>query len=218
MKVKWLGHACFEITTSQNIKVLTDPYNSSAYGDIFTYQEVFPEVDLVTISHRHSDHGYIEGVPGKPEVIDKPGASSFKDLKVKGISTYHDQNEGKERGQNIIFLIDDGNIQLVHCGDLGHIPEKNKLIEIKEKDILLIPIGGFFTIDANEALEIIDQIKPRVVIPMHFKNEKCKFTIDDHTKFISGQDKVTRLNKTDIEIDFDSLPGQTEIYILNPAN
>jgi len=135
-------------------------------------------------------------------------------MEFKGISSYHDSVYGGQRGANTIFIIKADGLNLCHLGDLGHILDSDKLEEIGAIDILFIPVGGFYTIDSNQATQIIKDIKPKIAIPMHYKTEAIKFSIDPVEVFLSKKDNVQRLESSDFEITEDTLPKNTQIYVL----
>lgn len=163
MNIKYIGHASFYIR-SKDAKIVTDPFNPSI-GIKFPKTEA----DIVTISHDHSDHNYPQGIAGTPLVIDWPGEYEKNAVRISGFATHHDKEKGKERGHNTMFKIDTEGISILHCGDLGHTLEDSTLEDIGDIDILMIPVGGFYTIDAKEAVEVIKQIEPTIIIPMHYR-------------------------------------------------
>jgi len=136
---------------------------------------------------------------------------------MKGVSTYHDPSKGTERGANTVFTIKLNQIQLCHLGDLGHLLSDKELAEIGPVDILLIPVGGFFTIDPKEATRVAEQIKPRILIPMHFKTEKCGFSIAPVEDFLKGKTNIKRPKTSEATFDKATLPQQMEIVVLDHA-
>ncbi len=164
MQIKYLGHASFLIKTRE-AKVVTDPY------DPYTGLK-FPKVeaDIVTVSHHHKDHDRQDLVLGDKLVLDWPGEYEKKGVRVFGFKSYHDKEQGKERGENILYKFETENISLLHCGDMGVVPNQELLDEIGDVDILFVPVGGFYTIDAAEAQEVVKAIEPSLVIPMHYKH------------------------------------------------
>ena len=165
MNIKYLGHASFYLR-GKDAKVVMDPYNPSI-GLKFPKTEA----DIVTISHEHDDHNYPQGVTGEPLMIDWPGEYEKKGVRVNGFATHHDKEKGKERGGNVMFRVEIDGITILHCGDLGHALSDDTLEAIGDIDILLIPVGGYYTIDAKEAVAVIKQIEPSIVIPMHYKTK-----------------------------------------------
>ncbi len=217
MKIKWYGHAAFLITSDQGTKIIIDPYEPGAFGGQLSYGKIKDQADIVLTSHDHADHNYTQDLPGGPQVVKGSGPKTVKGIPIKGISTYHDPSKGSDRGTNTIFTIKIDTIQLCHLGDLGHLLTDKELSEIGPVDILLIPVGGFFTIDANEATRVAEQIKPKIVIPMHFKTEKCGFPITPVEDFLKGKTNTRRSKDSEAAFDKASLPQQMEIVVLEHA-
>jgi len=217
MKIKWYGHAAFLITSNQGVTIITDPYESGAYGGALSYGQIKDHADIVLTSHDHADHNDTKSLPGSPRVIKEKGSQKVKDIPFKGIATYHDPSKGSERGENTIFTFTVDGIQVCHLGDLGHLLSQKELSEIGPIDILLIPVGGYFTIDPKEAGQVADQIKPKVLIPMHFKTEKCGFPIAPVEDFLKGKTNVKRPKVSEISFEKEKLPQQMEIVVLEHA-
>ncbi len=217
MKIKWYGHAAFLVTTDQGIKIIFDPYESGAYGGQLAYGKIKDEADIVLTSHDHADHNDIKSLPGSPHIVKGSGSKTIKGISIKGISTYHDSSRGKERGENTIFVLTVDEMKLCHLGDLGHRLGEKEVSEIGPVDILLLPVGGFFTIDAKEATEIAQQLKPKVVIPMHFKTSKCGFPISPVEDFLKGKTRVKRPGTNEISMEKKTLPSEMEIVVLEHA-
>jgi L-ascorbate metabolism protein UlaG (beta-lactamase superfamily) len=165
MNIKYLGHASFFVR-SKDAKVVTDPFNPSI-GIKFPKTEA----DIVTFSHDHDDHNYSQGISGEPLFVDWPGEYEKKGVRITGFATYHDKEKGKQRGQNTIFRIEADGVSILHCGDLGHTLDDDTLEAIGDIDVLLVPVGGHYTIDAKEAVQVIKQIEPSIIIPMHYKTK-----------------------------------------------
>lgn len=214
MKIKWLGHAAFLITSDEQVKIITDPYQSS--GGI-KYRPITEEADYVTISHQHFDHNYTNDIRGNPVIIMGSGLHQKEHFTFKGIESFHDDKRGRLRGENTIFCFNVDDINICHLGDLGHLPSQDKIEEIGKVDVLLIPVGGTYTIDANLATDLCKNINPKVIIPMHFKTPKLDFPISGVKPFILGEENVKELNSSEIEITKEQLPVDTEIIILKPA-
>ncbi|MEO0137991.1 MAG: MBL fold metallo-hydrolase [candidate division WOR-3 bacterium] len=213
MKIKFLGHAAFLITTKDGVRIITDPYKPGCYGGGIKYSAITEEADIVTISHEHDDHNE-RNLKGTPIFVNTAGEHTIKGIHIIGYEVYHDKSAGKERGRDIIYNMELEGMHLVHLGDLGHVLTSADKDKIGKVDILLIPVGGYFTIDAKDAEEIITLLKPKVVIPMHFKTAKCDFPIAPVDDFIKDK-KVKRLNG-EVEIAKENLPTETEIYVLMP--
>jgi L-ascorbate metabolism protein UlaG (beta-lactamase superfamily) len=217
MKIKWYGHAAFLVTSDQGLKMITDPYESGAYGGQLSYGQIKDQADIVLTSHDHADHNDTKSLPGSPEIVKGSGSKTVKGISIKGLSTYHDPSKGSERGANTIFTFTIDGIKICHLGDLGHILSEKELAEIGSVDILFIPVGGYFTIDAKEATRVAEQIKPRVLIPMHFKTEKCGFPITPVEDFLKGKANPKRLKASEVAFEKKTLPQQMEILVLEHA-
>ena len=217
MKIKCYGHAAFLITSDQGIKIITDPYDAGGCGEQFSYGQIKDQADIVLTSHDHADHNGAKHLPGSPHFVKGSGAKTVKGISIKGTPTYHDPSKGSERGTNTIFTFSVDGIRICHLGDLGHTLSEQELAEIGPVDLLLIPVGGYLTIDAKEATRVAEQIKPKVLIPMHFKTEKCGFPIAAVEDFLKGKSKVKRPKATETAYSKATLPQQMEIVVLEHA-
>jgi L-ascorbate metabolism protein UlaG (beta-lactamase superfamily) len=158
MEIKYIGHSSFFIKT-KTAKIVTDPFNPSSVGLKFPKTEA----DVVTISHNHPDHNYVEGVKDGALVIDWPGEFEKNEVRINGFPTFHDNKKGEERGQNTMYKFEAENISILHCGDLGHALMTQQSKTIGGVDILLIPTGGFYTITAEEAVKVVQEIEPSII-------------------------------------------------------
>jgi L-ascorbate metabolism protein UlaG (beta-lactamase superfamily) len=214
MKIKCLGHSAFVITSDTGVKIITDPYETSP---TLTYGEITESADIVSVSHGHTDHGNVAAVRGNPEVIRKAGSSTAKGIDFKGVVSYHDDAGGSMRGGNIIFCFEVDGIKVCHLGDLGHRLDDKQLKEIGSVDIVLIPVGGYFTIDAQVATKVCEQLKPRVIIPMHYRTEKSFPDIAGVDEFLKGKSDVIRQDSSEVEFKAGELPAASQIVVLKPA-
>jgi len=214
MKIKWLGHASFLITSDTGVTIITDPYTT---GGNLSYGEIKEKADIVTVSHGHYDHNNTAAVMGNPVLVDKAGNTEVKGVKFTGIPTAHDDEGGKLRGNNLIFCFEMDGIKVCHLGDLGHKPDDKQTAQLGKIDILLIPVGGYYTIDAKVASHIADKLSPGIIIPMHFKNAKCSFPITGVDDFLKGKTNVTRMEVSEAEFHREHLPAGTRIVVLEPA-
>ena len=217
MKIKWYGHAAFLITSAQGIRIVTDPYEPGAFDGKLSYGKIKDQVDIALVSHDHADHNDAKDLTGPPEVVKGKGAKTVKGVVVRGVATFHDPSRGSERGENTVFTFNVDGIQICHLGDLGHVLSQKELTEIGPVDILLAPVGGFFTIDAKEAAQVAESIKPKVLIPMHFKTEKCGFPIAPVEDFLKGKARVRQPGTSEAAFDKASLPAVMEIVVLTHA-
>lgn len=217
MDVKWYGHASFLITTDQGTTIITDPYEPGAYGGGISYGPISDEADIVTVSHDHSDHNYVAGLPGKPQVIKGAGRHEAKGIIFEGFATYHDASRGSERGENTIFTFVADGIKVCHLGDLGHILTDKEVEEIGQVEVLFIPVGGFYTIDPDEAAKVVNQLRPKLTIPMHFKTEKCNFPIVPVDQFLQGKKEVKRISDSSFSFSKKELEDGMGIVVLIAA-
>jgi L-ascorbate metabolism protein UlaG (beta-lactamase superfamily) len=214
MKINWYGHSAFHILTDQGTRIIIDPYKSGAFNNALTYGPIKDMADIVITSHDHEDHNYTKDIQAKYVLIKDAGIYEIKDIKIKTISAFHDPSKGKERGNNLISVIKADNMVLAHLGDLGHGLDNTLLKEIGKVDILFLPVGGLFTIDAAAAAEIMNAIQPIITIPMHYKTEKCGFPIASVEDFIKGKKNVRVLNNCDVSVSKATLPQENEIIVL----
>lgn len=216
MKIKYIGHSCFLVTTDNGTRIVTDPYEPGSYDGAVKYRPVGEDADIVLVSHSHPDHNHLDSVSGSPRVIDQAGTSSADGIDILGVSTYHDTSEGSERGSNIIFRIEADGLTLCHLGDLGHLLDDATAHHLRPVDILMLPVGGFFAIGSEEADPIIEALQPGLVIPMHFKTEGVDFPIAPVDDFLSGREGVVREGSSEVEVTASNLPKG--VLVLEPAN
>ena len=199
MVINWYGQSCFKIQTSGSnltegqVTIVTDPFAKETGLVPPRFQ-----ADIVTISHQHYDHNNIESLKGESFIVETPGEYEIKGIAIKGVKSFHDQQEGKERGGNIIFLIKTEGMVLCHLGDLGQKKlDAGQIEALNSVDILFVPVGGKYTIDGSEAAEIVTQIEPRIVIPMHYKIKGLKEELADEKEFLEelGEADPERVEK-----------------------
>ena len=218
MKIQWFGHSAFLIETENGVRILTDPYESGAYGGALGYDPIEMEADIVTVSHeQHEDHNHTRTVRGDPLIAKGPGLDTVKGVEIRRVHTFHDESEGKERGENYVFCLKADGMRVCHMGDLGHVLTDSQVQEIGQPDVMLIPVGGTFTVGPQEASRVAEQLKPRVLIPMHYKTPKCGFPIEEVDAFLEGKSKVKKMKGSTVELRQASLPDPTEIVVLDPA-
>lgn len=213
MMITWQGHSCFKIQDKvgpEGVTVVTDPFNKEVGLKVPNF-----EADIITVSHQHYDHNNTAALRGTPFIIDCAGEYDRKGVLIEGIDSFHDDKEGAERGGNIIYRIAIDDLSVVHLGDLGHILSDAQLEKLAGTDILLIPVGGKYTIDAKQAVEVISQIEPRIVIPMHYKTKDLKLDIDGVDKFIK-EIGLTPTYEEKLKISKKDLPQEDmELVILS---
>ena len=165
MLLQHIGHAEFLITLESGFRIVTDPFDASV-----GYPVPSLEADGVLVSHHHHDHDAVENIAGHPQVIDYAGLHTFApDVKVTGILADHDDASGAKRGKTLLFLLEAEGLRVVHLGDLGCLLDADQLEALGQADILLLPVGGFYTIDARTARDVAEQLDPRIIIPMHYR-------------------------------------------------
>jgi len=193
MKIAWYGQSCFKLVVKTNngdkIIILIDPFPKE-----IGLTPPRGAADIVIVSHDHYDHNNVKAVSGEPFIIEGPGEYDVKKVFIRGIYSFHDNSKGEERGANTISVITAEDIKVCHLGDLGQKElSDNQLEKIGEVDVLMVPIGGTFTINGSEAVKIINQIEPMVVIPMHYKIPGLNLKLNPVDKFLEeiGGEKKT---------------------------
>ncbi|MCD3195439.1 MBL fold metallo-hydrolase [Clostridium botulinum C] len=195
MEITWFGHSSFLIKTKNGKQILTDPFDKTV--GYKTYQDT---TDIVTISHHHYDHDYTNDIKGAIDIIDSCGTFKKHDVLIKGIPSYHDKSNGSKRGKNIIYIIKADNFNICHLGDLGHKLSKEDIKAIGDIDILLIPVGGIYTINGIDASSIAKDINPKIIIPMHYKTTYLSFALDSVDTFINNMNNVKKLSCSTLKI------------------
>ena len=213
MKIKWLGHACFLITSEKGPRVITDPYN---VGGGLSYGPIKESADVVIITHDHLDHNNAKAVAGA-EVVKGPGTKKAKGIEFLGLPTHHDEKGGRERGENTVFCFTLDGLRVCHLGDLGRQLTDAEAKQIGKVDVLFIPVGGFYTLDARGAGGVVDQLGPGVVIPMHYKTPRLGWSIAGVEPFLQGKPRVRQVKGSEVELKADQLPPAQEIVVLEPA-
>lgn len=212
MDIVFLGHSSFRIK-GKNAAVITDPFESGKVG--FKFPKV--EADIVTVSHDHWDHNQSSLVQGSPKVVSGPGEYEIKGISIFGVPTYHDAKQGAERGKNTVYVITIDNVRVCHLGDLGHTLSEAQVGEIGEVDILLVPVGGTYTISAKEAAEVVSSLEPKVVIPMHYKTGELN---QETFGKLSGVDEFIKelgiepVKDAKFSLTYDKLPEEMQVVIL----
>lgn len=214
MKIQYLGHSSFKITANNGTAIITDPY-APQIG--FKMPDV--SADVVTISHGHFDHNNVNAVGGNPRVLEGETNSCVSGVEINSVKSFHDPFGGTKRGENFIFKFRMDGMNICHLGDLGQ-PCSAELVEkILPVDILLIPVGGNYTIDAREAKEYVERIKPQIVIPMHYRTDDLNVDIEKLDKFTSlFECELTEcVDFSEIELSSDNLEGKMRIIVLRRA-
>lgn len=204
--LRWMGHACFVLQSPEVILVF-DPFPSDQVG----YKPIKVRADIVLVSHHHFDHDFVKGVQGKPKVIDAPGEHRWGTIRIIGFKTSH----GNGRGSNTVFVVEVAGLRIAHCGDLGVLPSDAELKRWGHVDVLLVPVGGYYTIDADQAWQLVQRLKPSVVIPMHYGHPQSKIReLAPLETFLKGKRSVRRFSGNSLSLDRKALPQKTEIWVL----
>ncbi|MEO7000738.1 MAG: MBL fold metallo-hydrolase [Ktedonobacterales bacterium] len=212
MELSWLGHSSFRLRGKESTLITDPPGLSTGYalGRL--------TADIVTISHHHAGHDYVQGVGGEPHVVDGPGEYEIQQTLITGVQTYHDNEHGKRLGRNTAYLITLDDIHFCHLGDLGGKLDSHAQEALNGCDVLLIPVGGGNALNAEQATEVISQLEPRLIVPMHYATPAYKqgdAPLDPietflHAMGVAAPEPVGRLNITPA-----SLPAEMQIVLLN---
>lgn len=213
MKIKYLAHASFLVTSDSGTRIVMDPYKA---GGPLAYKPVSETADIVTSSHDHGDHNAVSSVKGNPAVLRQSGRTTVKGIAVNGIDAFHDADQGKQRGRNVIFCLDIDGIRLCHMGDLGHPLSQEQTAQIGAVDVLMLPVGGTYTVDAAGATAVYQSLKPGLTIPMHYKTPGTSYPLAEVDSFLEGKKNVERARGSEITLDKASLP-EGKIVVLQPA-
>ncbi|MBI2836577.1 MAG: MBL fold metallo-hydrolase [Chloroflexi bacterium] len=210
MEISWLGHSCFRIKGA-TATVVTDPYSRE-----LGYSLGQPEADIVTVSHAHAGHSYTQGIASGPRIVSGPGEYEISGILIIGVTTFHDNEKGIKRGKNTVYVMDVDEVSICHLGDLGHALTPEQLGDIDKVDVLLLPVGGVSTLDATSAAEVVRQLEPRIIVPMHYKTEALKRdeleTVDRFLKEMGVKEAVP---KPKLAVTKSNLPLGTQVHLLS---
>ncbi len=207
VKIQWLGQASFHIATSDGVAIRTDPYDSSLGFELSPLP-----ADIVTVSHGHFDHAAVDTVPGEPVVVQSPGEHEVKGISFLGLESYHDDNRGLDRGANTIFVFETDGVRVCHLGDLGHELDAEQVRAIGRADVLLVPVGGTYTLDAAGATSVMEQLAPRVTIPMHYQVNGLSLSVEGVGAFLRGKPEIH--THVSLQVTGDSLPNEQQVVVL----
>ncbi len=221
-QLTWYGHSCFLLESAGGARIVLDPL-SAGLGYALPSGLT---ADAVTISHEHSDHNNVSLLTNKPRILrgltaDKKGwmrvSEKVKDVTIRSVGVYHDDAKGTQRGLNTVFVFDVGGVRIAHMGDLGHVLTDQQLSDIGSVDVVMIPVGGFFTVDAHAATRVVDQLRPRlIVIPMHHKTDVTTTKeLAAAEAFLSGRPNVRRLSSNTVPITALKTRPSAEVILLN---
>ncbi|WP_100488502.1 MBL fold metallo-hydrolase [Sporolactobacillus pectinivorans] len=210
MKIKWFGQSCFRLTAENGTKIVIDPHK------LFCYKPPEIEANIVTVSHNHSDHNNVGAVKGDFVLIKDPGVFSQEGIDIKGVLTFHDDVSGAKRGKNIVYNFKIDGLNVCHCGDLGHLLSPEQIKEIGKVDILFLPVGGRVTLGASGAAEVMKQLNPAVVIPMHYRTKAMGilgFIVGKVDTFIAVSKKDAK-NYKELDVNLSNIRNLPEIVVL----
>jgi len=209
MDITWLGHSCFRLRGS-HATAITDPYSPD-----LGYTLGKPTARIVTVSHQHPGHSYVQGIAGQPKVVKGPGEYEISGVLIIGVATFHDGERGKKRGKNTVYLMEIDEISVCHLGDLGHVLTGEQVEEIDNVDVLLLPVGGGSTINAPMAAEVVRQLEPKAVIPMHYKTLALSRELEPVERFLKeiGAKEVNPQSK--LSLTKSNLPASTQVFLLD---
>lgn len=218
LTLRWFGQACFLLASPGGATILLDPFHRE---DGLDYSVPSLQVDAVTVSHEHFDHNNVEAAKPGARIIRGLTETGFRqvnekvgDVSIRTVPAYHDSRLGVMRGKNAVFIFETAGRSIVHLGDLGHLLTEEQVKQIGKVDVLLIPVGGTYTIDAAEATRVVGQLKPRIVIPMHYKTDKVtNLALAPVDEFLKGKPRVERVKGNELLVK--ELPAETTIYVLD---
>lgn len=222
MKVEWYGMSGFLITSDNGTRIVTDPYIADMN---VLYNEIHELADVVTVSCGHYSHCNVYSVNGEPYIYRGPEPAEIKGIKFYGVATSHlvmEENKYLDAGQNMIMCFDVDGVKLCHLGALGHDLSEQQIEQIGEVDILLIPVGGYSTMPVDVVTKVSRELKPKVIIPMHYRSERCTFpTWAGVDEFLEGKENVIRMDShigsSELEFYPDTIPAATQILVLRPV-
>jgi L-ascorbate metabolism protein UlaG (beta-lactamase superfamily) len=209
MDISWLGHSCFRIRSKQTT-VITDPYSPE-----LGYALGKHSAQIVTVSHQHMGHSYVQDIGGEPRLITGPGEYEIGGVLIIGIATSHDENGGNERGKNTVYLIEMDEISLCHLGDLGHAFTSEQAEELENVDILMVPVGGMSTINGATAAGLVRQLAPRAVIPMHYQTDALNRELEPVAPFLKEMGVEEVPSRSKISFTKSNLPNSTQVFLLD---
>ncbi len=208
MDITWLGHSCFRIKGSQAV-IITDPYPPE-----LGYTLGKQTANIITLSHQHPSHSYAQGIGGEPRIIKGPGEYEISGILIIGIATFHDTQRGQVRGKNTVYVMEIDGVSVCHLGDLGHMLSTEQVEEIGNVDVLFLPVGGGSTINAAVAAEIILQLEPNAVVPMHYKTPALKRELDSVNVFLKEMGIGQIEPRPKLTLSKSNLPLSTQVFLL----
>ncbi|MCA9307940.1 MAG: MBL fold metallo-hydrolase [Patescibacteria group bacterium] len=216
MELTYLAHSCFKLST-KNLNIIIDPYEPTETG----YKLPKQGADVVLVTHEHFDHNYIEGVSDYRLLINSPGEYEVGGVFVQGFASFHDDVQGELRGKNTMYLIDIEGVNVLHLGDLGHLLDKETVEKLPDIDVLLVPVGGTYTIDAKLASKVVADLAPTVVVPMHYQTQsptKLSSELAPLSKFLEEMGAEQEYEQLDVlkMAKANEVSEDTKVVVLTP--
>lgn len=209
MEITWFGHSCFRIKGKEST-VITDPCHPSLGYPLAKLQG-----DIVTVSHSHIGHCYIEGITGSFKEIRGAGEYEIKGVFITGFGTFHDAEQGEKRGKNTVYLIEMDGMTLCHLGDLGHLPAPELIEEMSNVNVLMLPVGGSSTCSVATAAELVKHLTPRIIIPMHYKTPNLAWELEPVDRFLKEMGVKETVPQPKLSVSRSNLPAAPQVFVFN---
>lgn len=214
MRIHFYGHATFHVTSEDGMSILIDPYTA---GERFRYEERFDPARIVLVTHEHGDHNNVAAVHGSPQVVRGAGTHTVDNITFTGIPSYHDKEQGAQRGPNTIFVFDLDGIRIAHFGDQGVELSDNQYAQLSGVNVMIAPVGGGPTLEIPAMSEMMERVRPNVMIPVHYKTPKVDVNLAPVETFLEGKANVRRVGGPEIDLTATALPPPTEIVVLDAS-
>lgn len=213
-RIHFYGHSTFRLVGDDGMRIVIDPYTTT---ERIRYKDDFDEADLVLVTHEHGDHNNVDAVPGTYEVVRGPGDHSAAGIDIHGIPSFHDKEQGAQRGPNTIFVFDFDGIRFAHFGDQGVELDESQYAELDGINVMIAPVGGGPTLEPELIWEMAERIQPNVFIPVHFKTDKIDVQVQPLDNFLQGKPSVRRDVGSEVELHAGDLPDPITIIALEPS-
>lgn len=210
MKLTWYGHACFMLENAQGVRVATDPYDDSVG---YPMREI--SADAVLMSHSHHDHSCRDMLAGNPLVLDERGQYEVENVRITGFASFHDDRQGALRGKNVMNLIEMDGVRVLHAGDLGELPSVQTVEKIGRVDVLLLPVGGTYTLTGEQAAQAAKAFDAAVTIPMHYKAPCVAYPLTDEWPFLASMGAMDAPHMAQLNLTPDSVRSLPRVVVMN---
>lgn len=207
IRIRWFGHSMWKIS-SENVSIIIDPFEDIGYELPNNLQ-----CDFVLSSHNHHDHNNFSLIKGNYTKISSAGIIHTEHINFENIETFHDHHQGKNRGSNLLMKFSMNGHTFLHLGDLGHLLNNDIIKQLGKIDCLFIPIGGIYTIAAEEAIQVIKAINPKIIFPMHYQTDVLKFDLNHLDDFLKLSTNIQQFDSNIIDLDISSFDRQTTIVM-----